>query len=171
MEAGLSDADRRRPAAPGLPVRTLGDLFAQDPEQWGLRGDACVWSALGDRLADVPIPENEADTRALLVHAFMQVVGVDLDEPDLPEAVYREKFARGGMSSGQVHLPTWRDRLLPLLHARAHVDSYDLLRRAATSPTVRITHGEDGEPVTRARLRAAPDPIPESGDDDDLDLT
>lgn len=33
-----------------------------------------------------------------------------------------------------------------------------------------ITHGEHGEPITRARLRAAPGPIEESGSDDELNL-
>ena len=29
-----------------------------------------------------------------------------------------DRFDDGGMSGGQVHLATWRDRLIPLLEAR-----------------------------------------------------
>lgn len=44
---------------------------------------------------------------------------MDLTDPHVDELVYRREFAAGGMSSGQVHLTTWRDRLVPLLVHRA----------------------------------------------------
>jgi len=50
--------------------------------------------------------------------AFASVVGVDL-RTELAENAYRGKSARGGMSSGQVCLSNWRDRLIPLLVRRA----------------------------------------------------
>ena len=34
------------------------------------------------------------------------------------DSVHCEGFAHGGMSSGQVHLGTWRERLLPMLANR-----------------------------------------------------
>ena len=98
---------------------TMGNLFTDEPEQWGLRGDPFAWRALREHLATTPIPTDPDEAKLLLRDAFQAVVGVDLDDPGSHEAVYREEFARGGMSSGHVHLPTWRDRLLPLLVSRA----------------------------------------------------
>ena len=97
----------------------IDDLFAEEPEQWGLRGDPYVWTALQERLAVIPVPDDEQDLEKLLIAAFNDLVRVDVMN-DLVEdyGVYREEFAHGGMSSGHVHLETWRDRLTPLLVSR-----------------------------------------------------
>lgn len=89
----------------------------EEPEGWGLRGDPYVWAALREYLAGVPLPDDEVTLEESLFSAFTAVVGSDLrTEP--AERVYREEFAHGGMSSGHVHLPTWRDSLIPLLVSR-----------------------------------------------------
>ncbi|GAA3221947.1 ADP-ribosylglycohydrolase family protein [Actinocorallia longicatena] len=96
---------------------TMDELFAEPPAQWGLRGDPHAWAALRERLNAMPVPEDPARLEDLLAATFLDVVGVD-PRTATGEHVYREEFAHGGMSSGHVHLPTWRDRLLPLLLAR-----------------------------------------------------
>lgn len=103
-----------------VPDRMVGDLFAEEPEQWGLRGDPYAWAAIRDHLATTPIPTDPAKVEPLLKDAFRAVVGEDPDDRAAPETVYRDEFAHGGMSSGAVHLPTWSERLIPLLITRAH---------------------------------------------------
>ena len=92
-------------------------LFAPEPEQWGLRGDPYAWRALSAALAGQPKPPGPVELEQALHLTFAQVVGVDLNDPG-PETVSVPAFAHGGMSSGMVRLPTWRDSLMPLLIAR-----------------------------------------------------
>ena len=96
----------------------VAGLFDEEPAQWGLRGDPPAWRALRDHLAGVALPGSVEEVESLLRAAFRQVVGVDLAQDPAP-SVFREKFARGGMSSGMVDLDNWRTRLMPLLIARA----------------------------------------------------
>ena len=98
---------------------TWAGAFSPPPEQWGLRGDPFVWAELQRRLADEPVAAERAAAHWQLLSCFCNVVGVDPRNDLLDESVYRPEFAHGGMSSGHVHLPTWRDRLLPLLLDRA----------------------------------------------------
>jgi hypothetical protein len=99
-------------------MTTWGRAFASPPEQWGLRGDPSVWEEMHRRLRDAPVAVDPDQAGRQLRECFEAVTGVRLDNPDLDESVYRAEFARGGMSSGQVHIPTWRNRLLPLLLER-----------------------------------------------------
>lgn len=122
--------------------RTAGDLFATEPGQWGLRGDPYAWAALRERLADTALPRDPARVAPFLKEAFRNVVGVDLDDPGAPEAVYREEFDHGGMSSGVVHLPTWRDRLIPHLVATAH--EYERARARAAMKALSDLQNELG---------------------------
>ncbi len=97
---------------------TVDELFEQQPEHWGLRGDPYVWEAIRQRLVSVPLPDGDTELENLLLTAFALVVGVDL-RIESAENVYREEFAHGGISGGHVCIPTWRDRLIPLLVSRA----------------------------------------------------
>lgn len=94
-------------------------LFDPEPEKWGLRGDPWVWRAMRERLAGTPVPAAAAEVRSMLQATFTELVGVDL-ATEQEEMVYRPEFAHGGMSSGHVHMPTWRTRLMPLLESRAN---------------------------------------------------
>lgn len=96
----------------------MGSLFTPEPEQWGLRGDSHLWRALREALEETSIPATDDAVASLLVDRIKDLMDVDI-RLERQEAVYREEFAHGGMSSGQIHIPTWRDRLVPLLIARA----------------------------------------------------
>lgn len=96
----------------------MGSLFTPEPEQWGLRGDPYLWRALREALDETSVPSTDEGVDNLLVDRIKDLTGVDLRQ-ELQEALYREEFAYGGMSSGQIHVPTWRDRFVPLLIARA----------------------------------------------------
>jgi hypothetical protein len=99
-------------------MKQVADLFDPEPEQWGLRGDPWVWRALRDHLGESYLPPSVGEVEAMLYTAFNRIVAVDLATETSP-SIYREAFAHGGMSSGQVHLETWRVVLLPLLMDRA----------------------------------------------------
>lgn len=91
--------------APLEPPRTVGDLFARHPAQFGLRGDHYLWIELREQLAERPLPDNRFDLRDILFEAWERAMGKPLSDDDAPE--YAERFDPGmGMSAGQV-LPTW----------------------------------------------------------------
>lgn len=102
-----------RPASP-----TRAGVFERRPAHWGLRGDPYVWQEMAERLQGQPVPATHAQSLALLRRTFADVVGVQVNAIRASGTVYCERFAHGGMSSGQVHLGSWRDRLLPMLANR-----------------------------------------------------
>src|SRR5579862_1922790 len=93
-------------------------LFDPEPETWGLRGDPPLWRALRERLAVEDIPPSAGEVTGLLHAAFRELAGADLTSGPA-SAVYREHYARGGMSSGMISLAAWRDQLMPMLIQRA----------------------------------------------------
>lgn len=98
--------------------QTVDDLFEREPHQWGLRGDPAVWASMREHLQGVQMPQHASALQSLLEKTFHEVVGVDLRN-FTDDSVYREEFDRGGMSGGGVDLPTWRDRLIPILVDRS----------------------------------------------------
>jgi len=99
-------------------MKSVSDLFDPEPDRWGLRGDPWVWRALAEHLSDAYLPPSPGEVESMLYSAFNRLVAVDL-ATDTERAVYRERFAHGGMSSGYVDLDVWRSRLMPLLMDRA----------------------------------------------------
>lgn len=99
-------------------VVKMADLFDPEPATWGLRGDPYVWQALREHLSYMDMPESMDEVVRLLHASFDELVGLDL-AGDPASSVYREQYANGGMSSGMVSLDTWRERLMPMLAARA----------------------------------------------------
>ncbi len=99
-------------------MRLVSDLFDPEPAQWGLRGDPYVWRGMKEQLSGTYLPPSIGEVEKLLYAAFERQVGVDLFAETAPW-VFREEFAHGGLSSGNVHLETWRVILLPLLVDRA----------------------------------------------------
>ena len=99
-------------------MKVVSDLFEPEPQQWGLRGDPWVWRALRDHLGGTYLPPSAGEVERMLYAAFNRLVAVDLATEVAP-AVFREEFAHGGLSSGQVSLDTWRGYLMPLLVDRA----------------------------------------------------
>ena len=95
----------------------VSDLFDPEPSNWGLRGDAFVWRALGRMLARRIMPTSEDELVGILHSSFRWLTGFDVDDTTTDQ-IYREEFERGGMSSGHIHLVTWRELLMPLLVER-----------------------------------------------------
>jgi hypothetical protein len=106
--------------------RKWAAVFVPEPRSgWGFRGDPHVWRALGARLADADRPPRPEEAIEVVKAAFRDLVGVDLDEDPVVDAVYRPEFDGGGMSGGQVSPRAWREHLLPLLEQRLRDGSDD----------------------------------------------
>jgi hypothetical protein len=100
-------------------MRLVTDLFDPEPLQWGLRGDPWVWRALSAHLSGMYLPPSMGEVEMLLYASFDRVVRIELATEPAPW-VFRPEFANDpGLSSGNVHLETWRSTLLPLLIDRA----------------------------------------------------
>lgn len=88
------------------------------PDPWGLRGDPFAWQALEAEVTARGLPSSPEEAAGWLSEGFETVVGADLAVDREPEAVLVDRFAHGGMSSGYVHLQSWRDRFIPTLNSR-----------------------------------------------------
>ena len=93
----------------------VGDLFNDEPDQWGLRGDRFLWQELREKLASVPAPATAPELHRLLEKAFSDATGKSLS---LCGEVWIERFSHGGMSSGLVSGAFWRTRGFPLVIRR-----------------------------------------------------
>jgi hypothetical protein len=93
----------------------IGDLFEEEPKQWGLRGDPFLWRELRAHFVDTPIPSSAEIFEQELERAFVLLSGHPLSS----SAHFRvERFAHGGMSSGGISPEFWRESALPILKNR-----------------------------------------------------
>jgi hypothetical protein len=102
------------PLAPSFAV--MADLFDPAPSQWGSRGDPFLWMEMSRALCHVAIPNEDRDVERILLGCFTALTGAELKSD---QALYVERFARGGMSSGMVSGEAWAKTLLPMLRQRA----------------------------------------------------
>lgn len=94
---------------------TIGRLFDEGPGQWGLRGDPYLWRALQAHFDDTPLPNDADALTATIAQAYEQLSGLPLAHE---QPFHVAAFAHGGMSSGGIYPPFWRDKALPLLRDR-----------------------------------------------------
>ncbi len=99
------------------PVRTIGQLFRDEPLNWGLRGDPNLWRELASELADTALPNSTAVLSQILTDAFRTLTGCDLATTPI-ERFYIERLDSGGMSGGLVNVPFWKEEAFPLLCRR-----------------------------------------------------
>lgn len=102
-------------------INPFSALFNPPPDQWGLRGDPFLWRAMARVLSSSTFPSTEAQLIALLEITFERLTDSRLpDENSISDdnSIYVKRYARGGMSSGQISLKFWRDTALPLLRSR-----------------------------------------------------
>lgn len=126
----------------------IAGLFVEEPRAWGLRGDPWLWRALAERLQDDPLPATRGALDAVFRTAFAREVGRPLTSPH-EDSVFVPGFAHGGMSSGVVSLPWWRDTGLPKLLQRAGLPGAVV--------RLRVTREDDWRSVRALRLRNAAD--------------
>ncbi len=90
----------------------ISELFENEPAQWGLRGDPCLWRELKLKLANVEIPTNPKELQKLLENEFEIAVKYPIT---YTEFIRVERFMHGGMSSGGISPEFWRKKAIPLL--------------------------------------------------------
>ena len=93
----------------------VSDLFAEEPWQWGLRGDPWLWEEMRTHFRNTPLPATAAELRGLLEKAYEALTGHPLSD-EQPFCV--ERFKHGGMSSGFVSPRFWVETAVPLLLGR-----------------------------------------------------
>ena len=85
----------------------LSIIFEDEPKQWGLRGDQYLWAELREECIGKEIPIKEDEIVRMVCKKFESVSGVPLTYDARP---YVEKYAHGGMSSGQLYGVFWIGR-------------------------------------------------------------
>jgi hypothetical protein len=91
--------------------RTIGQLFEEEPLQWGLRGDPYLWRAMHARFFLIPLPSFASNLDEQIEQAFQTLTGHALSTP---AAFHVLEFAHGGMSNGAISPEFWREKALPL---------------------------------------------------------
>ncbi len=66
-------------------------------------------------LSHVPDPSRESELVLLIEAIFQQLTGTSISSS---QPIYVEKYAQGGMSSGNVSPQFWRETAMPLLRSR-----------------------------------------------------
>ena len=93
----------------------IGDLVEEEPDQYGLRGDAYLWREMRVHFAEVPLPGTACELADQLAHAFLVLSGHPLSSS---QSFRVERFAHGGISSGQISPGFWRNRATAILMER-----------------------------------------------------
>jgi hypothetical protein len=96
---------------------TVDELFARQPNTWGLRGDPRVWEEMRKRLRGRELPADFFTARGLFEKTFAEIVEIGLGGTvGEGDKVYRKELATGsGMSDGYVSLHFWKFTGLPIL--------------------------------------------------------
>ncbi len=93
----------------------IEQIFRNEPEDWGLRGDPYFWRDLGKYMAAAKEPTDVAEFEKLFFEAYRALIG----EPLIPgKKIFIEKYSFGGMSSGHIDSSFWLRRGLPILRER-----------------------------------------------------
>ena len=95
--------------------RTIGDLFEEEPIQWGLRGDPYLWRDMREYFRDSPLPPNDFIFRNLINEVYYSLTAHRFDEK---KPFGLKKYAHGGMSSGMICPEFWQGSGINLLRER-----------------------------------------------------
>ena len=93
----------------------IGDLFEEEPGQYGLRGDAYLWREMRVHFSEVPLPGTACELDDQLARAFLLLSGHPLSSS---ESFRVERFAHGGISSGLISPGFWRKRATAIIRER-----------------------------------------------------
>lgn len=96
-------------------LKYIGDLFEEEPDQYGLRGDTYLWQEMRTHFSEVQLPKNASGLKQQVEQAFLLLTGQPMSGT---ESLRVERFAHGGISSGRISRTFWRERALPLLKGR-----------------------------------------------------
>jgi molybdenum cofactor cytidylyltransferase len=95
--------------------KNIGDLFEEEPIQWGLRGDPFLWREMREYFSEAPIPNSVSQLEQKITQAFFDLTGHLMSGS---KHFRVERLAHGGMSSGCISPEFWREKALPLIKNR-----------------------------------------------------
>lgn len=95
--------------------KNIGDLFEEEPTQWGLRGDPFLWREMRAYFSEIPVPGGVSELEQIIEEAFLNLTGQFMS---ISQHFQVERFAHGGMSSGAISPEFWREKALPLIKNR-----------------------------------------------------
>jgi len=98
----------------------IGDLFAQPPQQWSLRGDEALWRELENHFQDKPLPNSRSALKADLFHAFEVLTGHPVT---VGVRIRVASLGGDGMSGGMVDPAFWIKTAFPLIVERLQLYS------------------------------------------------
>ena len=90
----------------------VSEIFEDEPDQWGLRGDPYLWRELKERLGTIDMPETPEQLQSIIEKEYEMVTGYSINHK---EHFRVERFMHGGMSSGGVSPEFWNKRGIPML--------------------------------------------------------
>lgn len=93
--------------------KSISIIFKPKPEFWGLRGDPYLWDELEQVFANIPAPCSKTSFIDYFEKFFQKLTNHSFNTE--AESIFVEKYARGGMSSGQISMEFWRKKALLLL--------------------------------------------------------
>lgn len=99
---------------------TVGVIFKERPEQWGLRGDPYLWDDLEKRFNRINLPFAVEKFEEEIYFYIKQCTGQRLEEA---ENTYIEMYDRGGLTSGMISYAFWSNIAIPLLIKRLEAEN------------------------------------------------
>ena len=95
----------------------MSEIFRDEPEHWGLRGDPLLWSSLKEQYSAVLLPYPEELLEREIIAAYKRFAG-ELPERGRYHNVPKFSGSGGGMSMGMLSGGFWLDTAIPLLLER-----------------------------------------------------
>ena len=93
----------------------ISEIFEDEPQQWGFRGDPYLWRELKERLDNVDMPDTPEQLKSIIEKEYEVATGHSIHHR---EHFTVKKFMHGGMSSGGISPEFWHDCGIPLLVKR-----------------------------------------------------
>lgn len=95
---------------------TLAILFDPEPVRFGLRGDTYLWQEMREAMNAKDLPGDANEVATHIESAFQELTGIPMSTNK--RSVHVERYSHGGISSGWVSIPFWREVAVPLLQQR-----------------------------------------------------
>lgn len=95
----------------------VSEIFLEEPERWGLRGDPFLWRIIKERYAETLVPFPVEELRRDILKEFKWFCG---EYPAFGGIHSAPGFAKVhvGMSTGKLDGDFWLNRAIPLLCRR-----------------------------------------------------
>lgn len=93
----------------------VSSIFDIRPMQWGLRGDPFLWDEMQKHFNDKKLPYPQEQFRKDFYSLFESISG---DALGSKKTTFAKRYAKTGMSAGQLHHGFWIETALPLLLRR-----------------------------------------------------